>query len=63
MSGFGNVVSTVATYSVEISIHSLEPVLVKAIASEGESIIILGRDILNRFRIVLDGPQSALEIG
>jgi hypothetical protein len=63
VAGFGGTVSNVPTFAVEISLHSLQPVFVKAIASEGEGIVILGRDVLNRYRIVLDGPQSALEIG
>ncbi len=63
VAGFGNVVTTVPTVSVEITIRSLESVRVKVIASESEEFIILGRDVLNRFRIVLDGPGSALEIG
>jgi predicted aspartyl protease len=62
VAGFGGLVSTVPTFSAEIAIRSLEPVLVKVLASEGEEFVILGRDVLNRFRIVLDGPRSALEI-
>ncbi|MBY0456073.1 MAG: hypothetical protein K2V38_01915 [Gemmataceae bacterium] len=31
--------------------------------SDGEPYILLGRDVLNEFRIVLDGPNGKLEIG
>jgi hypothetical protein len=63
VAAFGNHVSTVPTFAVEIIVRSQDPVLLKAIASEGEGLIILGRDVLNRYRILLDGPASALEIG
>ena len=63
VAGFGGTVTTVPTFAVEIALRSFDSLLVKVIASEGEGITILGRDVLNRFRIVLDGPQAAVEIG
>lgn len=30
---------------------------------QGELYVLLGRDVLNRHRILLDGPQLAFEIG
>jgi hypothetical protein len=32
-------------------------------ALEGEPFILLGRDVLNQHRVLLDGPGLALEIG
>jgi hypothetical protein len=32
------------------------------VASPGENWILLGRDVLNKFVVMLDGPQLALEI-
>lgn len=63
VAGFGHRISTVPTYAVEIIVRPQEPVPVKAIASEGEGFVILGRDVLNRYRVLLGGPASALEIG
>ena len=39
------------------------PQTLEVVASAGEAWILLGRDVLNTHRLVLDGPQLALEIG
>lgn len=61
--GFQGEIMTFPVFLVAISIHELAPVEVRAILGERESYILLGRDVLNAHRIVLDGPQLALEIG
>jgi len=61
--GVGGTVQVMLSYPVEIAIHTLAAVRVEAVASSGESWVLLGRDILNAYRILLDGPQLALEIG
>ena len=54
---------------VELSLHEVEivlgghgPFLVEVIHAPAEDNILLGRDILNRLRITLDGPGPFLEI-
>jgi predicted aspartyl protease len=51
------------TFVVELTMRQQTPVMVEVAASRSEPWVLLGRDLLNRFRIVLDGPHSALEIG
>ncbi len=61
--GFGGQVLTVPTYLVELCIRGLSPVTIKVIASpDEERYALLGRDLLNRFRISLDGPNLAVEL-
>lgn len=62
VAGFGGHVSIVHTYAVEVTIHHRASLLAERIASPGEPYVLLGRDILNHCRILLDGPQLALEI-
>lgn len=50
-------------YEVTLVIRDLDPIDVKVAASDGEPHVLLGRDVLNRYRIVLDGPNGRLEIG
>jgi hypothetical protein len=50
-------------FLVEIQLHDLPPARVRAALGRAERYVLLGRDVLNAFRIVLDGPQLAMEIG
>jgi predicted aspartyl protease len=52
-----------STFLVELTLRQQIPIILEVAASQGEPWMLLGRDVLNRFRILLDGPQSALEIG
>ena len=61
--GFQGEILPFPVFLVAVAIHDLPPVEVRAILGERESFILLGRDVLNAHRIVLDGPQLALEIG
>jgi hypothetical protein len=45
-----------------VQIRGQEPVVVKIVSSAEEPHILLGRDVLNRHRILLDGPQGVVEI-
>jgi predicted aspartyl protease len=51
----------VATYLVHIQIGSWAIEAIEVIAG-GEAYAILGRDVLNQFRLILDGPRAILEI-
>ena len=61
--GVGGTVQSMPSFAVEVSIQALASVTVEVVASPGESWVLLGRDVLNRHRVLLDGPQLALEIG
>jgi hypothetical protein len=61
--GLGGVISTLPTYAVLLGIHDLPLQPVKVIGAVNEPWVLLGRDVVNNHRLVLDGPQLALEIG
>jgi predicted aspartyl protease len=60
--GFASDVVELPIFLVEVHIHDRPAVAVRAALGEHEPHILLGRDVLNVHRILLDGPQSALEI-
>jgi hypothetical protein len=61
--GVGGLVVTMASYPVQVAVHDLPAVTVEVVASAGEPWVLLGRDILNSHRSLLDGPRLFLEIG
>jgi predicted aspartyl protease len=60
--GFGGHLLTLPTYLVELQIRGLHPITVKVLASHDEPYALLGRDMLNRHTILLDGPNLVLEV-
>lgn len=62
IAGVGGHISSVPTYLVRVEIRHLAPVEVTAAAHPDEPYVLLGRDVLNHFRLVLDGPRLTLEI-
>jgi hypothetical protein len=60
--GFGGQVFLLPTYRLELNIRSLPARMIEVIAHAEEPFVLLGRDVLNAHRIVLDGPRLALEI-
>jgi hypothetical protein len=61
--GVGGHVLQLETVLVQVEIRQLQPLTIEAFSCDGEPYVLLGRDILNRYRIVLDGPQLALGMG
>jgi hypothetical protein len=61
--GVGGTVSIMTVYAVLLGVHTLPQRLIEVVAHPDESWVLLGRDVLNTHRLVLDGPQLALEIG
>ncbi len=59
--GLGRRVSVVTTYLVDIELHEFRHRSVKVNSSD-EPFVLIGRDILNQHRVVLDGPRLKLEI-
>ncbi len=60
--GFGGHLMTMPTFLVRIQLRGLPPHVVKVLASPDEPYVLLGRDLLNRFRVTLDGPNLVVEI-
>jgi hypothetical protein len=61
--GLGGQRLELPTYQLQLVVRDLAPIVVKVAASDGEPHVLLGRDVLNRYKIVLDGPNLKLEIG
>jgi hypothetical protein len=62
VAGLGGQIFSVLTYKVELTLRTLLPQKVVLIAHHEEPFILPGRDVLNRHRLLLDGPGLALEI-
>jgi predicted aspartyl protease len=60
--GFDRHVTCVPTFLVQVSLRQLEPVVVKVVVGREEPFVLLGRDILNQYRVLFDGRQLRLEI-
>ena len=63
VAGFGGHVSVAPIYLVNLAINDFPAGLVRVLADRDEPFVLLGRDILNRHRVLLDGPNLILEIG
>jgi hypothetical protein len=63
LGGFGGATYTLPVYAVLLGLHDLPARPFKVAAHAEESWVLLGRDVLNAYRVLLDGPQLALEIG
>lgn len=63
IAAFGGILRTTPSFLVQLTVRACEPVIIKVVGSFEESYILLGRDVLNRYRILLDGPREVLEIG
>ena len=61
--GFAGEVVELPVFLVEVGLHDLPAVAVRAAFGEREPHILLGRDVLNGYRLLLDGPNLILEIG
>lgn len=55
--GLNQISSTMPIYVVRIGIADLSMDPIDVLAADGEPYVLLGRDVLNRYRITLDGPQ------
>ncbi len=60
--GFGGHVTLVPMFLVEIGIRQLDPFVIRALGVRDEPHLLLGRDVLNRHRVLLDGPRQVLQV-
>jgi predicted aspartyl protease len=58
----GGSVREMPVYPVTLAIHDFAPLTIEVVSSAGEDWILLGRDVLNAHRLLLDGPRLGLEI-
>jgi hypothetical protein len=61
--GLGGILHTLPLFAVLLGVHDLPAQPLEVVINPGEPWILLGRDVLNSHRLLLDGPQLALEIG
>jgi len=62
VAGFGGQLRMAPTYLVGVRIPPFDAFVVRVIADRDEPSVLLGRDVLNRFEIVLEGPKLVVEI-
>ena len=60
--GVGGTVAVMPVYAVQLGIHTLPPTGLEVVTHPNESWVMLGRDVLNAYRMVFDGPNRTLEI-
>jgi len=62
LTGFGGVSVKSSVFEVWLTLPTFTPVLLEVTAHPSEPWILLGRDMLNRYQVFLDGPSQALVI-
>jgi hypothetical protein len=62
VTGVGGQILTLPTFLVQLELRQLPPRTVEVLASPDEPFVLLGRDVLNAFQILLNGPQQFLQI-
>lgn len=60
--GFGGHVTLVPVFLVGLGIRQLDPFVIRVLGIRDEPYLLLGRDVLNRYRLLLDGPGQTLQI-
>jgi hypothetical protein len=60
--GVGGKSEEMELYTVILGIHTLPPQPIEILAHPGEAWILLGRDVLNIHRLILNGPGLVLEL-
>jgi predicted aspartyl protease len=60
---FGGEIATFPAFLVQLQVREQEPMKIKVLSSQDEPYVLLGRDALNRLRLLLDGPALLLDIG
>ena len=61
--GLNGIRVTLSITRLQLAIRGCDAIEVEAALSDGESHILLGRDVLSYYRVTLDGPKAKVEIG
>jgi hypothetical protein len=59
---FGGHITMMPLYAALLGVHTFTPRLLRVLAHADEPWVLLGRDVLNEIRSLLDGPAKAMEI-
>ena len=62
MIGVSSISITVDMYSVVLKLGSGHPIHLEVIGAVGDTEPILGRDILNQYAVLLNGPGQTVEV-
>jgi hypothetical protein len=60
--GFGGVPAQYPVFQIKLALPTFSPIVLEVTAHGNEPWILLGRDVLNLYKITLDGPQLKLTI-
>src|SRR5262249_37007840 len=60
--GVGGHITSMPTFLVQLEIRQPHAVRVEVVANKQEPYVLLGRDVMNHYHIVLYGPRLRLEI-
>jgi predicted aspartyl protease len=63
IAGLGGERHHLEVFVLRLQVHDLSELVIEVLAHDDELFVLLGRDVLNHFRILLDGPNKILEIG
>jgi hypothetical protein len=63
VSGYSGAGLLLGEHTVELTIQGQMAVVIRVLAIGADGHFVVGRDVLNRYRVVLDGPRQTLEIG
>lgn len=59
--GLGSIIQSVDEYELDIEIAGVAIISTKVITHASEPFVLIGRDILNLFRVTFDGPNQVVE--
>ena len=62
-SHFGERLRRVAVHAVDVLIGDFRLLNIEVVSDEQGTDVILGRNVLNRLLLVLDGPSRSIEVG
>lgn len=62
IAGIGGHVSLEPIYLAVLKIHQFAALTLPILSVKDEPYVLLGRDVLNQFRLILDGPRLLLDI-
>jgi hypothetical protein len=60
--GFVEEQSDIPLFTVDLGIQALPPVRCRVVLGANEKYVLLGRDVINAYRMILDGPKQVLDI-
>jgi hypothetical protein len=60
--GFDGHTSLLPVFTVQLVVRDFPPIEVAVMGGIAERYVVLGRDVLNRFKVVLDGPNQKVGI-